>query len=458
MASAPTVPHCAAAPPAAASASPLPPEQTLDAPALRALQRRRLAALLEQVRASNPFYRRKFEGVAFDPLRDELARLPLTTRRELEQDQLDHPPYGTNLTFPLERYVRYHQTSGSTGQPLRWLDTAESWDFFRRGWAAIYGAAGAVPGDRVAFPFSFGPFIGFWGGFDGATAMGLMAIPMGGLSTSARLRMILDNRAAIVCCTPTYALRMVEVAAQERIDLRSSAVRALIVAGEPGGSVASVRQRIEEGWGARLFDHTGMTEIGPSGFECAEAPGGGVHLIESEFIAEVIDPGTLAASDEGAGELVITNLGRAGSPVIRYRTGDQVVLRRGRCACGRTWARLEGGILGRVDDMVTIRGNNVFPSAIEAVVRRFPEVAEFRVEAYDDGPLTQVRIEVEPDPAAVAAAVAARDGQGPGLAERVSHAVQDALCFRADVRAVAPGTLPRFEMKARRFSRRRSGA
>ena len=431
------------------------PEQWLDRPAIDALQRRKLGAMLREVRGSNPFYRRKLDGAGVSGDCDRVESLPFTTRAELEQDQAAHPPYGTNLTYDLPRYCRYHQTSGTGGRPVRWLDTAESWEWFKRCWRYIYRAAGVAvapdgrPGDRLLFPFSFGPFIGFWAAFESAASMGLLAIPAGGLSTAARLRMLLDNEATVVCCTPTYALRMAEVAAEQNIDLARSAVRALFVAGEPGGNIPETRSRIETAWGARLFDHSGMTEMGAVSFECAENPGG-LHVTESEFIAEVVDPDTMRSVPEGApGELVLTNLGRWGSPLIRYRTNDRVRMTRGRCACGRWFARLEGGILGRLDDMFIVRGNNVFPTAVEAVVRRFPEVAEFRLTVLEGGPLTQVRLEIEP---------AAADSSPDGLADRVGRSIQESLSFRAEVVHVPPGTLPRFEMKAKRFVKKKLNA
>lgn len=419
-------------------------EESLDQAGLKKLQQGKLAAMLREVLAGNEFYRRKFAGISFNPESDSLEKLPFTTRQELEQDQLGRPPYGSNLTYPLERYNRFHQTSGSSGRPLRWLDTAESWSWFKRCWNIIFTACHVGVHERIAFPFSFGPFIGFWAAFEAAETRGNLSIPAGGMSTVGRLRLILDNQVAAVCCTPTYALRMAEVASQEKIDLKASSVKALIVAGEPGGNIPATRERIESAWNARVFDHTGMTEIGPLGFECFENPGG-VHLIESECIAEVVDPKTLRPVGDGElGELIITNLGRTGSPVIRYRTGDQVRVSRGRCGCGRSFARMEGGILGRVDDMLIVRGNNVFPSALEAIIRRFPEVAEFRVEAYDRGALTEVRVEIEP---------VAVGPNGSDLAGRVAQAIQDTLSFRAEVRTVSLGTLPRFEMKAKRFVR-----
>ena len=422
----------------------VPDEETLERDGLAALQRRKLRAMLERVMVDNPFYRAKLKGTAFDPARDPMDALPFTTRAELERDQADHPPYGTNLTQPIGAYVRLHQTSGSSGgRPVRWLDTDANWQWWKKLWGIIYTAAGVTRQDRMFFPFSFGPFVGFWAAFESAVALGNLSLSAGGMTTAARLRFMCDNGCTVVCCTPTYALRMAEVAEQEGLGLAGCPVRKLIVAGEPGGSIPETRRRIEEAWGARVYDHTGMTEIGALGFECHQAPGG-VHLIESECIAEVIDPSTgRAVADGGEGELVLTNLGRVDSPLIRYRTNDHVRVTRGRCACGRSFARMEGGILGRIDDMMVVRGNNVFPASLESIIRRFPAVSEFRVEVCGDPAPTRLRVDVEP-----------ADGAEPQqLAREVARAIQDALNFRAEVTAVAAGTLPRFEMKAQRFVR-----
>ena len=420
--------------------------ETAAADRLRQHQRQSLDALLRAVLASNPFYQRKLAGVRFDPLRDDFSNLPFTTRAELQQDQAEHPPYGTNLTFPLADYSRFHQTYGTHGKPMRWLDTADSWAWVAGCWQTILAAGGVGRADRVLFPFSFGPFLGFWAAFDAAVRLGALAIPAGGTSTIGRLQLIAENAVTAVCCTPTYALHMAEVAQQHGIDLAGSTVKALFVAGEPGGSIPKVRGRIESAWGARLYDHHGMTEMGPVSFECHENPGG-LHVNEEQFIAEVIDPATLKAVPDGTpGELVLTNLGRTGSPLIRYRTGDQVVLTRDKCLCGRWYARLAGGILGRIDDMFTVRGNNVFPTAVEAILRGFAEVAEFRLMVVDRGSLAEVTLEVEP---------AAGVTDPAGLCRRIGQAVHDELHFRAEVKPAAPGSLPRFEMKAKRFVRQR---
>lgn len=421
----------------------VPDEEFLEPDRLQSLQRRKLTELIAEVRASNRFYRGKLGGVAFDPRHDRLDGLPFTTRTELQEDQEVNPPYGSNLTYPLDRYVRLHQTSGSTGMPLRWLDTAADWSWFKRTWETIYRAAGATGHERILFPFSFGPFIGFWAAFDSAADLGHLALAGGGMSTEARLRFLIDNAATFVCCTPTYALRMAEVAAREGIDLAASDVRGLIVAGEPGGSIAATRARIESAWGARVFDHVGMTEIGAWGFECLESPGG-IHVNEAEFVAEVIDPSTTQAVEDGeCGELVLTNLGRIGSPLIRYRTGDQVRLTRRRCACGRSYARAEHGILGRLDDMLIIRGNNVFPSAVEGIIREFDEVAEFQLSVTRRGAMSDLRVTVEPVDTA---------GADVGtLVTRLTEAIRNRLYFTPAVTIAEAGALPRFEMKARRL-------
>lgn len=407
---------------------------------IRRLQAARLRELLPRIAATSRFYARKW-GDCLDAARaGRLAELPLTTRAELQQDQAEHPPFGTNLTQPTAEYTRFHQTSGSNGQPLRWLDTPESWNWWKLCWAAVYEAAGVTAADRIVFAFSFGPFIGFWSAFEAAAGMGCLCLPAGGMTTAARLNFILDNRATVVCCTPSYALHMVQVAAESQVEITGGAVRKILVAGEPGGSLPVVRERIERGWNARVHDHAGMTEVGAWGFECAAAPGG-LHVNEAQFIAEVIDPATGLAATEGDGELVLTNLGRECSPVVRYRTGDHVRLRQGNCACGRSFVRAEGGVLGRVDEMLIIRGNNVFPSAIESILRGVAGVAEFRIIVKARGALSELTLEIEPEATA-----------RPDAVERaVAAAIRDRLHFGAVVRIVAPRSLPRFEMKSRRW-------
>jgi phenylacetate-CoA ligase len=421
--------------------------EQLDRSQLAECQGRRLSELLHAMQGRNEFYTRKLRDAGLDAghlrLPEDFTKLPLTTKAELNADQAANPPWGTALTEPLSHYTRYCQTSSSTGRPLRWIDTNESWQWLLECWKAVYRGARVRPGDRVFFPFSFGPFLGFWAGFEAGPQIGLHCVPGGGMSSQIRLSMIETIGATVVCCTPTYALRLAEIAEHERRrPLTEGTVRMLIVAGEPGGSIPATRERIERSWGARVIDHHGLTEVGPVSFECWEAPGS-LHINEGEFVAEVIDP--LSGDEVGdghTGELVLTNLGRTASPVIRYRTGDMVVRRSEPCSCGRTWARLEGGILGRADDMVNIRGVNVYPVGIESVVRRLPEVVEFRSIVSRHGSMRSLRLEIE---------VAPEFGDSNAVASTVAYHLREALGLSVNVHVVESGTLPRFEMKANRF-------
>jgi phenylacetate-CoA ligase len=416
---------------------------------LAALQGRRLTDLLATIRRRNVFYTRKLQnaGITIERLHlpGDLLELPLTTKAELVADQRENPPWGTVLTETLDRYTLYNQTSATTGDPLRWLDTNESWQWMLECWKAVYRAARVDATDRILFTFSFGPFLGFWTAFEAGCQIGAHCIPAGGMSSQARLSLIDSLAPTVLCCTPTYALRLADVAAETRNglpDLSKGSVRVLILAGEPGGNIPATRERIQQAWGARVIDHHGLTEVGPVSFECWEGPGS-LHLNECEFICEVLEPGSERPVPDGeTGELVLTNLGRVASPVIRYRTGDIVVRRTEPCACGRTLARLEGGILARCDDMINVRGVNVYPAAIEDVMRRFDEVVEYRAIVTAPSPLRSLSIEVELEP---------RAKEGGVVSDAVRSALRQALGLTAAVQLVRTGTLPRFEMKAHRF-------
>jgi phenylacetate-CoA ligase len=423
----------------------IPVGERLDRTALSVQQGVRLRQLIDAIHGRNAFYTAKLRAAGIDAasLRslDDLAHVPLTEKSELLADQDRCPPWGSILTEPLAHYTRYNQTSATTGRPLRWIDTNASWQWMLECWKAVYRGALVDASDRILFAFSFGPFLGLWTAFDAACQIGAHAIPCGGMSSQQRLALVDDVRATVVCCTPTYALRLAEVAAESGRALASSSVRTLIVAGEPGGSIPDTRRRIEESWGARVIDHHGLTEVGPISFECQDAPGF-LHLNESEFICEVLDGERRPVPDGERGELVVTNLGRIASPVLRYRTGDIVVRRSERCRCGRTLARLEGGILGRTDDMVTVRGINVYPTAIESVVRGVREVTEFRTTVTNTGPLRTLLVEIE---------LAAGAAEGEALREQIAQKLRAVIGLTMDVRIVPAGALPRFEMKARRF-------
>lgn len=416
--------------------------ERLDRDVLRAWQNRRLGGLRAALEAS-PFYRRKLAaaglGAAALGRVEQLERLPFTTKAELSEAQAADPPFGGLLTLPRARYRHLHRTSGTTGRPLLWLDTDADWRLWRRGWGMVYRGAGVGPRDVVFCAFSFGPYIAHWTAMAGADAVGALAVSGGGMRSIDRLRMLRDSGATVLVSTPTYALRLAEVAAEEGFDLAGSPVRRTIQAGEPGASLPFVRARIEALWGADCYDHAGATEVGPWSLPCAEKA---LHLNELDFVFEVIDvESRQAVADGTAGELVITTLGRLGMPVVRYRTGDLVVRDARPCACGRSLARLIGGVVGRVDDMVIARGVNLYPSAVDNLVRAEPLVVEYRLTVdrgrTPAGLLLEVEIEAGAGATTTVRALAAR--------------LRADLDLGVEVRAVAAGVLPRFEAKARRL-------
>ena len=418
--------------------------ETLPREQLVALQLSKLQAMMTELWGRNQFYSNKWRSAGVQPSDikslDDLARLPLTKKVELMDDQATHGPFGSNLTYPLEAYVRMHQTSGTTGVPLKVLDTNESWDWWGRCWGHVLAGAGITATDRLFMAFSFGPFIGFWAAVEGARKIGAVMIPGGGRDSQQRLELMREVGATVLCCTPTYALRLAEVARDVGFDIRSIPMKATVHAGEPGANIPATKQRIEAAWNAKCFDHAGASEVGAHSFECHMQPGG-THLIESEYIAEVINPLTGKAVATGQrGELVITNLGRWGFPVIRYRTGDLVQMNLDRCDCGRSFLRFEGGILGRADDMVTVRGVNVFPAGVENIIRKFPQVEEFRITVNKVKQMDEMDIEVE-----------LCEGADPTVVHQIASRLDSLLAFRPRVHHVELHALPRFEMKASRF-------
>jgi phenylacetate-CoA ligase len=397
---------------------------------LAAIQLELLNRLLEEVVPRNAFYRDKFRSA---PSRlqslDELELLPATTKEQLVQADV-----ATRSTYPPDQYVRYHQTSGTHGRAMPVLDTTEDWQWWIACWQYVLDAAEVTASDRAFLAFSFGPFIGFWSAHDAFASRGTMTIPGGGLSSHARLDLIERTGATIVCCTPSYALHLADVAVEHKIDLRHNAVSRLIVAGEPGGSSSPIRQRIEQAWNARVIDHAGATEVGPWGYADREARG--LHIVESQFLAEFrsVETGRPAAAGELA-QLVLTALGRRGMPCIRYRTGD-LVRPRWNAAAGNNFALLEGGVLGRADDMLVVRGVNVFPSSVEAILRSFPEVVEYRMTACRRGEMDDLVVEVE---------------DHLGDPQRIAEELNLRLGLKVDVTLAKPLSLPRFEGKGRRF-------
>jgi phenylacetate-CoA ligase len=428
-----------------------PRHETMPRERIEALQTRKLRNLVEWADANVPWQSKRLRdaGVTADSVRtlEDLRRIPLMTREEWMQGQLKEPPYGLILAAPTERAVRYHMTSGTTGaSPIRVLDGMKDWEWIAEMWCYGLWGFGVRPSDTLFVAFGYATFIGFWGLHYAGEKLGCLVLPGGAMTTEQRLRTIVDMGATVVASTPTYALRMAQEAKSLGIDLASSRVERMILSGEPAGSIPATKRLIEEEWGAKAGDTAGMTELGTIMiFECSHQPGG-THIIEDHYIEEVLDPESGAPLGYGElGERVVTSFGRGFIPVLRYRTRDFVVKVPGStCSCGRTFDIYEGGIRGRVDDMKLVRGTNVYPRAVEAIVREFPEVDEFQIHLYTaEGIRDEIEVKLEIPNADVDSARLLSD-----LGRKLADAHEG---LRFEVTLVENETLPRFELKAKRL-------
>jgi phenylacetate-CoA ligase len=429
-----------------------PRHETMSRADIAGLQVAKMRRQLEWANVRSPFHKRRFRKAGFRPEQfrtlADLRRIPAMTREEWMEAQVAHPPYGDLLAAPVETAVRLHTTSGTTGRmPLRALDSMRDWEWIAEMWCHGFHAFGVRPKDTVFFAFSYASFIGFWGAHYACEKLGALVIPSGSLPTDTRVKLIVENGATTVCATPTYVLRLAQVAKDLGIDLRrDSKVDKIILSGEPSGSVPAVREKIEELWGAPCGDTAGMTEIGTIMiFECRHRPGG-LHILEDHFIEEVVDPETMAPVPYGKrGERVVTSFGRGILPLIRYRTRDLVVrVPSSACTCGRTFDLYEGGILGRVDDMHKIRGTNVYPRAVEAIVREHRDVDEFQIVLSREKDRDEITVRCE--------LLKGREMRWPAIKKALDHDLAEAHeNLRFGLELAEPGALPRFELKAKRL-------
>jgi phenylacetate-CoA ligase len=425
--------------------------ETLPREDLRRLQAKRLRAVALRAYATSPFHRRLLDAAKVKPERirkfDDLRRLPFTTRAAWMECQEKTPPFGDMLALPMDDAVRYHLTSGTTGRtPLRVLDSRVDWKWIAECWCYGFHAMGVRKRDVVFFAFSYGTFIGFWGAHYGTEKMGCLVLPSGNMTTENRVRLIAEMGATVVCATPTYALRLAQEARTMGVDLEKTAVETVIVSGEPAGSIPATKRMIEAQWGARCGDTAGMTELGTiMMFECDHHPGG-AHVIEDHYVEEVIDPETGKEVPYGErGERVVTSFGRGMIPLFRYRTRDLVVkVPHTKCTCGRTFDVFEGGILGRVDDMLLVRGTNVYPRAVESIVREYAVVDEFQIRLWtEEGIRDEIGVRCEVRAGHEAQWAAAEKELARDLARN-----HEGLSFH--VERAPTGSLPRFELKAKR--------
>ncbi len=419
---------------------------------LESLQFRKFSKMVNWSYENSPLWRRKLDDAGFKPgdIRslEDVEKIPFLTRKELSQSQHKKPLFGDIMSIPKELALRYHQTSGTSGSgPLRILDGWKDWEWGSEMWCYGMYAFGVRDNDICLVASGYGNFIGFWLAHYACERIGALTIPTGGMSSEDRINKIMEMDITVLVSTPTYAIRLAQVASGMGINLaKDSKIKFLLHAGEPGASIPGTKKMLEEVWGAKVGDFPGMSETGGSTcFECAEQSGG-LHILEDHYIQEVIDPKTTENLGHGQrGELVLTSFGRGALPLIRYRTGDLVErVDSSFCSCGRTFDLYKGGILGRADDMKHVKGVNIFPSAVEDIIREFKEINEFQIVIYTENDLDQIKVKIEP----VAEFSSDRYQElQKAIAEKLYNAHR--LSFRVEI--VEPDTLPKFELKSKRL-------
>jgi phenylacetate-CoA ligase len=423
--------------------------ETMPRAQLQALQLERLRRTLDRAYQNVPHYRTRFDavGVKPDDLRAlaDLERFPLTQKTDLR----DNYPFGM-FAVPRDQILRIHASSGTTGKPTVVGYTRNDLETWADLMARCFASGGAVPGDIVHNAYGYGLFTGGLGAHCGAERLGCAVVPMSGGGTERQVALLTDFSANVICATPSYALNIAEVAQSQGVDIRNSPLRLGIFGAEPWSE--AMRHDIEQRLGIKAVDIYGLSEIMGPGVACECHAGNGLHGWEDHFLFETIDPETLQRLPMGeTGELVITTLTKEALPMIRYRTRDITRLDDAPCACGRTHVRIMR-VTGRDDDMLIIRGVNVYPSQVEAVLVGFPGLApHYQIVLTRDKALDNMTVEVEMSPEA-----AAGDPERAPQAAAVSHHIKSLVGVTCKVVVKAPGEVPRSQGKAVRVKDQRN--
>ena len=426
--------------------------ETLPREKLEEMQRQKFKDQMQYVYDHSPMYKRKYDEAGIKPADirslDDIQNVPFTVKEELRESQAQCPPWGDFICIPPEEGVRVFQTTGTTGIPVKAILNKTDWNihYYEQFMYFMYGY-GINTSDILFVPFGYGLYIAWWGFQAALEQEGVMIVPGGAQSSEIRIKNIFDWNATVVCGTPTYLLSLGDTAKTLGTPLADSAIRIAVTAGEPGANVPATKSAIEKLWGAKCYDDIGSTEITNFGFECVAQKG--THVIESMFYAECLDPDTLKPVEEGEiGELVLSNLCTESMPLLRFRIQDLVRFNKKTCECNRTFLRLDGGILGRSDDMFQFAGVNIFPSAIENLIREVPEFSnEYQIVVPRMGSGKHIKIRVEPDTAEVTS------DQMSAAAKKFIDTVKYRITITPDVEITAIGELPRFELKAKRLIR-----
>ena len=425
--------------------------ETLPLERLQEIQLHKFKSIAAWAYEHSPYYRRLYSQAGLEPgdikTMADVRRVPTTDKAKLKDAQNEGPfPYGSRLCVPLDQVSEFRQTSGTTGTPVYQADCWQDWDWWSEAWSYILWAQDYRPTDRVFIPFGYNIFVAFWAGHYAAEKMGCEVVPGGVLDTTARVLKIQELQATAMMGTPTYILNMAAVA-RERLELDPSQlpISRITCAGEPGASIPATKRRMEEAWGAKVFDHAGATEIGAWSYECAEQPGG-MHVNEGLFLVEIEDLITGETIEEPGrkGKMIITALDRLAQPCLRFDSKDIIEWDSEPCPCGRTYRLIKGGVQGRADDITKVKGVLLSPTAIEEVVRGFAELTEeYEVVVERLGDSDKITLKVE----LISEAEASR--------EEVLARLKNALRLKTNLGYVIEvhpaGSLPRWEVKARRF-------
>lgn len=376
---------------------------------------------------------------------EDIRKIPKIEKSMMRDIQNKDPfPYGDALCVPLEEVSIFRQTSGTTGQPVYQPDTWQDWEWWSECWSYILWAQGYRPKDRVFIPFGYNIFVAFWAGHYAAEKLGCEVVPGGVLDTQARILKIKELKATAMMATPTYILNMADVAKNKMgIDPGSLSIRRITCAGEPGASIPSTKKRMEDVWQAKVYDHSGATEIGAWCYECEEQPGG-IHVNDAMFLVEIedIETGEIIEEPGRKGKMVITALDRIAQPCIRFDSKDVIEWDSKQCSCGRTFRLIKGGVIGRADDITKVKGVLLSPAAIEEVVRSIDGLGdEFEVIVDKQGDIDRIKLKVElmPD--------AGRQDIEPLLKDQLR--LKTNLGYRIEFYDY--GSLPRYDVKAKRF-------
>lgn len=428
--------------------------ETMSPAKRRELVFKRIKHQLEYVYAKIPFYRSLYDqnGVKPDDIRyleDFTERIPIVTKELLRESQLRHPPFGDFLGIEPREIFHIHGTSGTTGVPTMFAISKEDWLFVSETTAMQQWAAGVRPNDTVHIAFPMSLFVGGWGMLGGAERIGAKVFPIGAADTERQVNLLYHVGSTVLCCTPSYCLYLLDASRALGKDTDASPLRIGIFGGEPGAGIPEIKRTMEEGWGLKAIDFGNSAEVHPcSNMECEERTG--MHVYQDVVYTEIVatnDPHSSRPLGE-RGAVVYTALWRKSQPMIRYWPGDETQMTDEPCPCGRTYPRMPHGVLGRLDDLLIIRGVNVYPSAIEQGLRNTPGLGiEFRIYVEKRGPFDEARIEVELDPTA---AVNNRPNQLESLRATAEARVRSATGVRIPVTIVEPNTFPRTPLKARR--------